>query len=353
MGTYALPIIIDCGSGSCKAGFASDLLPRSEFQSIVFTDGQETYIGGSDYYFEAEYPIQRGTITNWDDMESIWHYIIQSELGVQSEHHPILITEVPNNDIIDREKMTQIMFETFNVPVMYVGVQAVLSLYASGRTTGVILDSGDGVTHAVSVYQDYALPNAISRIELAGRDLAESFVESFSVQPEIAQAIKEQFCYVAHDFDAELVASGENRNSTLNCQLPDGNIIPLGKERFLCPEALFKSGLLGLQYKGVHEMIYDSIMSCEEIIHPQLYSNVVLSGGSTMFPGMTERMMKELIEISPPSTRIRIAGSSIRKYSTWVGGTILTSLPQFSQMWIAREDYGEYGPAIVHWKCLI
>ena len=253
-------IVIDNGSGMIKVGFAGDDAPRLVFPwSKVGTNS----------------PFTRGIITNWDDMEKIWHHTFYNELSVNPADHCVLLSEPPLNPKANRERMTQIMFETFNVPAMYVNIQAVLSLYASGRTTGCVLDSGDDMAYSVPIYEGYALPHAI--------------------------------------------------------------------------EVLFQP--TGLQMDVIVKSIQQSIMKCDVDIHKDLYANIVLSGENTMVDGISERMSKEITALAPASIKVKIVAPPERKYSVWIGGSILASLSTFQSMWISKEEYDEVGPSIVHRKC--
>ncbi len=370
------PLVIDNGTGFTKNGFAGEDQPRSVFPTIIgypkyqiiMTD-VEHYV--REYYIGEEalnlrgvlklvYPIEHGQILDWDAMERIWHYSFYNDLRVNPNEHPVLLTEPPLNKNSNKEKMAELMFETFNVPAMYISMQAILSLYASGRTTGIVVDAGDGVTHIVPVYEGFAISHAIHRADIGGRDLTDylrrllrqrGYSLTSSAEREIVRDLKERLCYIALDPEKELKLAEKVSGMVKSYTLPDGETLSIGAERFMAPELLFNPSVTGSEELPLDEQIYNAIQACDVDLRRDLYSNIVLSGGSTMFPGLKERLHKELTELVPETMEIKIIAPPERRYSVWIGGSILSSLKTFSKLWVTRKEYKETGPTAVY-RCI-
>jgi actin-related protein len=369
------PLVIDNGSGMVKAGYGGDEQPYSVFPSIIAVPKQKGIIvggaGDKDFFIGDEaqhkrgvctlkYPIAHGMIEDWDDMKKIWAHTFYNELRETPADHPVMLTEAPLNPKTNREQMCKIMFEEYDVPSMYIQIQAVLSLYSAGRTTGIVVDSGDGVTHTVPIFEGYQIPHAIDKILLAGRDLTdymtrilgeEGYQFTTSAEKESVRDMKEKLCYVAEDYEEECKKASESGELEKSYTLPDGNICKFSLPRFKCPEFLFQPELGGKELKGVHKLTFDSIMTCDLDVRKDLYSNIILSGGTTMFEGFGERLYKEIKNLAPQTMKVKVIAGPDRKFAVWRGGSTLSTLSTFAGMWVTRADYDEFGETVVHRKC--
>ncbi|GAD95612.1 actin [Paecilomyces variotii No. 5] len=373
---HNVPIVIDNGSGTIRAGFAGEEIPSCYFPSFVGRPKHPRVMAGGlegDVFIgqraqelrgllKIRYPLEHGIVTDWDDMEKIWHHVYESELKTLPEEHPVLLTEPPLNPRKNRDIAAQIMFETFNIPALYTSIQAVLSLYASGRTTGVVLDSGDGVSHAVPVYEGFAVPNSIRRIDVAGRDVTEQMqlllrknghVLHTSAEKEVVRQIKEKVCYVSLDPKREekdwMNSYHKSESKTVDYALPDGHKIKIGQERYRAPEILFDPEIIGLEYPGVHQIVQDAIARTDLDLRKSLYLNIVLSGGSTLCKNFPDRLMREIKRLAVEDMKIRISAPAERKYTTWIGGGILAGLNTFRKMWVSADEWHE-DPEVIHRK---
>lgn len=367
-------LVLDNGTGMMKAGYSGEDAPRCVFPSVIGVPRheramiggpmREAYVGDDAMakkgILALRHPLEHGVVTNWEDMERIWSHTFYSELRTSPEEQPVMLTEAPMNPKANRERMAQLMFETFNVPGLHVSVQAVLSLYSAGRTTGVVLDMGDGVSHTVPVYEGYQMPHGIGRIDVAGRDLTEYMQRLLmgeganfqgSAELEIVRSVKEVLCSVAPSFEAATRYDGGS--GRVDFDLPDGSCLMVGNSRFQCPEALFHPlELLGRELPGIHELVHTTVMKCDMDVRRELLQNVVLSGGTTMFKGLPERLQTELqTKFASTSVVPKVVAAAERKYSVWIGGSILSSLTTFQNQWVTKRDYDENGASIVNTKC--
>ncbi|XP_076071343.1 uncharacterized protein LOC143042768 isoform X1 [Mytilus galloprovincialis] len=366
-------VVIDNGSGMTKGGFAGDDAPRcvystvvgrpksyTECKSMVFRDN---YVGDEAQkrrgVLSLDYPIEHGIVTNWDDMELIWHEIFYNYLRTEPEKHPFLLTEPPLNPTYNKEKTAQIFFEKYNVPAFYVSMQGLLSCYASGRGSAIMLEIGDGVTHIVPVCEGFCMQPAIRRLDLGGRDLT-SYLQTLLHEKghdfvttgdfEIVREMKEKLCYVAEDYSKEILLSECSNDVDKSYELPDGNCITIGKERFQCPDLLFRP-MKDIGSDGIHKLVYDSIMAMDMDWRKHYYTNIIISGGCTMFSGFAKRLQTEFAALIPERMITKVVDPPERKYSVWIGGSILASLSTFQSWWITKAQYEECGPNIINRKC--
>jgi actin beta/gamma 1 len=372
-------IVIDNGSGVIKAGFSGDNQPTVKFPSIVGyprsdkqmvgVESKSEYIGDEAQKMRGvlnlKYPIESGIVTEWSQMEKVWDYCFSNELRVDPSEHKVMLTEAPGNPKANREKMTSLMFETFQVQGLYVAIQAVLSLYSNGRTTGLVVDSGDGVTHTVPVYEGFSIPHAIKKNYIAGRAITAHMVNLLtadgiqetggkSAWAQIIRKIKEDLCFVSLDPTADKAKAAESSEIQKAYELPDGQTVNVNAPRFMAPEALFNPGLIkeGDETPGMHTMAFGTCQECDLDIRKDLYSNVILSGGTTLYAGLPDRLEKELDAMCPQQNMVKIIASADRYYSVWTGGSTLSSLSTFEAQWITKEEYEENGAEIVHRKCV-
>jgi len=366
------PVVIDNGSGIMKAGFAGDESAKCVFPAYVGRPKHRRVMAGAaegDVFvgtkaeelrglLTLKHPMSHGIVDDWLDMEHIWQHVY-STMKVTSEEHPVLLTEAPLNPRKNREKAAEIFFETFSCPALFVSAQAILALYASGRTTGVVLDAGDGVTHAVPVYEGFAMSHAVMRSDIAGRDVTEHLMLQLrraghifhtSAEKEVVRTIKETECYVAYNPQKEEHQEHEKTSATHPFKLPDGTSIHIGPERFRAPEILFHPNIIGSEYHGIHELLAYSINRSDLDLRKTLFSQIVLSGGTTMFQGFGDRLLSEVRKLAPKDIKIRISAPPERKFMTWIGGSILASLATFKKMWVSKEEYEEDGFTILHKK---
>lgn len=319
--------------------------------------GEEALLKQKD--LNLSYPIEHGIVTDWIAVEEIWRHIFNKELCIDPTDHPVLLTEALFNSKPNRETMIQVMFECFSPPAFYVASQPVLSLYSTGRTNGIVLESGDSATHAVPVYEGYALLHSTIRFGLTGSGLTDQLMKSLTERgysfttPEergIVRAIKEKLCYVAQDYEQEIQTISPSNVDHLY-ELPDGQVITLGQERFRYAEAFFQPSVIGLEGVGVHEIVFNAIEKCDMDLRRDMFKNIVLAGGTTLLPGFTNRMRTQFHSISYQKTRGARIASAYEKDAAWIGGSVLASLPTFKDMWCTRQEYDETGASIVHRKC--
>lgn len=361
--------VIDNGSGFIKAGFSGEEAPRFFFPNIVGrTKVEGVYVGNekkeSIIGTEAEqkfgilnitYPIQGGKITNWEEIEKIWHHTFFSELKIAPEEHNILLSESPFVSREDREKTLEIMFEIFNTPCIYLSAQSVLSAIAYGKSTGISVDCGEETTNFAPIYEGFLCREAVTYIPIAGRHIHETLVNLLiqngqvlqsKMQKEAMKKAKIEFCYVSKDIE------NENNDSVDEYILPDKRIIKIRDEKYKAPELLFNPKTYGYDCNSMQDQFMISINKTDMDLRKDMFSNILFNGGTTLFKGFKERVDKEFKEVSKEyECKKKIHCYPEAQFAAWIGGSILSSLNTFENLWITKSEYKEVGSCIVHRKC--
>ena len=361
-------VVIDNGTDNIKAGFAGDDAPRKIFPSYVgYTkrspinlamDEKNFYVGDEAKEkrgrLDMHKPFLDSIAKNWEDVENLWTYTIYDTLKVCPDECFSVITESPLNPAKYREKSIEILFELFNFEGVYLASKSLLSLYATGRTSGCVVDSGYGASFAVPIYEGYASPQTIQHLDLGGRHLDDylnkilfekGYEFTTPLELELISEIKEKLCVLRAD------NKYKPREVDFKVHpLPDDSVVRLSTERYDIPEAIFDPKKIGLEQDGLHEIVFKSILKTNSDIRKEMFSNIILAGGNTLFENFQTRMKNEILELAPVKTPIDVVATKERQYSSWIGGRVIGNMETFQFLCISRKEYEENGAKIVNDK---
>ncbi|KAL1565999.1 Actin-related protein 4 [Salvia divinorum] len=425
-------IVVDLGSHTCKAGYAGEDAPKAVFPSVVGSiDGMEIddadnanmnsgstpdskskgkskfYVGSQDLGYRRDHmevlsPMKDGVVVDWDMVENIWDHALRKCLLIDPKEHPMLFAESCSNSQQQREKTAEIMFEKYQVPALFLAKNAVLTSFASGRATSLVVDCGGGSTTVAPVQDGYVLQKAVSTSPIGGDFLSDCLLKSLEskglpIKPRYAFKRKEvrpgEFQIVDLDlpnttesyklYSQRVIVSDikecvcrapdtpydDTSYSNIPMtpyELPDGQTIEIGADRFKIPDILFNPSLAltipGMENSiettssahGLPQMVIESISKCDVDIRRELYSSILLSGGTASMQQLKERLEKDLLEESPQAARVKVLASgnaTERRFSVWIGGSILASLGSFQQMWFSKSEFEEHGASYIQRKC--
>lgn len=365
-------IVVDNGSAFSRSGFAGEEKPRISMKTTYLpptdpgmTQDKHLSISCSVHAKDSsrrspDHPVRHGIIVDWEAMENLWSHLFYCGLRVPVEDHPMLMSDSPSCPTTNREKMAEVFFESFGVPALHVANTGFLSLCACGRVTGLSVEAGAGVSHVTPIYSGQTWMEGTYRLDVAGRALCKhmhTLLLESSNDPQLLESLDKklvawltkQYCYVSMDYERDL--QGKACQDPVSVQIPDGHLLKLDKERICCPEPLFRPHLLSQNSPGLHILAFQSLQKFPAEFQGELMHNVVLSGGSSLFPGFPERMCKELHTLLHGRGHpIKILASPARGKAAWLGGSLVASLSSFSGFWMNKEDYQEHGAAYVHEK---
>ena len=366
--------VIDNGSGYMKAGFSGEEAPKVMFPTMVGkTKVEGIYVGdekkesiiGSEAekkfgILDISYPIQGGTIVNWDEMERIWANTFYGELKISPEEHNLLLSESPFITRKDREKMLEMMFETFNCASTYLVAQSVLAAYSVGKSTGISIDCGHTSLNFAPIYEGFLQRHCVQHIPIAGKDINDILINLLikngqvidsKMQKQSIIKAKESFCFLRHDNEDEIEKKKEEE--TKEWELPDKKKITINKERFQATEVIFDPKQFGYDYPNFQELFKKTVKGIDSDLREIMLANIIFNGGTTLIKGFKSRVTQEIEQAGQDyEFKKKVHTYPEAQFMAWLGGSILTSLTNFENLWITQAEYKEEGKAtIVHKKC--
>lgn len=379
------PLVLDIGSALVRAGFAGDMHPRLVIPSLIGqAKNPEAFSSPSCYVgHEAEAkqgvllmrrPLKDGVVQNWDDYELLVEHVMTTlKIGGEAERK-VMFSAPVMNPMKNEQGICELMMERFEVRELCAEYAPVMSLFGSGRTSGLVLDVGESFTQIMPVWQGAMIGECVHRTKIAGEMLThylarlltertKGLVDPSSSQRLDIRSLKERSCFVSLDFDSD-ISSFTDGSSTrfLQCSLIDGTLLTLGDERIKVTESLFKPSLLGLETPSLSALSHSAIVHSPLDLRPELWSNIVLSGGSSLFPGFADRLQTEIRTLCRPTTDFpchyslgqsaRVVSFADRHLQTFIGGSMLASLPNFPLKCISKQQYDEFGSSVIHRHCL-
>ncbi|CAL5225629.1 g8484 [Coccomyxa viridis] len=382
-----LTIVCDNGTGYVKCGFAGDTVPHS-FPCMVGTPLQQsgsssrdaevvvgTACADSRHMLDISYPVSNGQVQDWDAMERVWDHTFEHVLNLDAAARArtnILLTEPPLNPLSNRERMVDTMFRKYGFAGVQVQIQAVLTLYSQGKMTGLVIDIGDGVTHIIPVIEGCSFPHLTRRLNIAGRDITSRLVDllqrrgycfNAAADFETVRSIKERACYVAADYQRELQLARETTCLVQSYGLPDGRTVKVGGERMMAPEVLFRPSLMDVEAPGVAEQVFQCIQDMDMDNRLPLYQNIMLSGGTTMLPGLATRLERDIRHLylkhilkgreeGLQKLKLRVLSTPHRKHVVFSGASVLADImSSSSDFWIGRDEWAQ-NPQQALKKCM-
>ena len=374
-------VIIDNGTNTIKAGFSDDDMPRVVIPTVL---GRPTSNTGAppeeeedkneqiDIFVGEEAlnkggilqlcrPITKGEITDYKTMELIWKHIFYNELLTETKTHSVIVTEAPFASYENKKNMAEVLFEHLGVESLYITNTSTLSLYANGKTTGTVVDIGYQTTSFVPIYEGFILNHAVTKVDTGGKDLTDYFCHIIGQRPgndkftnegqkSMINELKEKICEVAEDYDSQVKKCLDSKKEEIY-SLPDGSKVRISQEKYQCPELLFQPQFFQRDHYGLHEQTFKSIKRCDDDIEKDLFQNVILCGGSSLFLKIRKKFEKELQSLAPTGKTVKVIAPPERKFSAWLGGSILSSMKNFkAAMFVSKKEYNENGYGIINDK---